>query len=183
MLIGIQGLVCQHRGDIVRSESLAALAHFLLYPAVFLLAAGIFIGAVWANVSWGRYWSWDPKEVWGSCHHAYLHGAFPFFIHQVFPQYEVLPVLLYCGVSQCPDYLFRCEFSPRRNAQLRITGATALTRTILAGTRTFFWGSSGTSLSRLFLSARRFPGCSTCKSILLRRVSGSLCCCLPAGLL
>lgn len=40
------------------------MAHFLLYPAVFLLAAGIFIGAVWANVSWGRYWSWDPKEVW-----------------------------------------------------------------------------------------------------------------------
>jgi hypothetical protein len=36
----------------------------LLYPAVFLLAAGIFIGAVWANVSWGRYWGWDPKEVW-----------------------------------------------------------------------------------------------------------------------
>ena len=25
---------------------------------------GIFIGAVWANVSWGSYWSWDPKEVW-----------------------------------------------------------------------------------------------------------------------
>lgn len=23
-----------------------------------------FIGAVWANVSWGRYWGWDPKEVW-----------------------------------------------------------------------------------------------------------------------
>lgn len=36
----------------------------LLYPAVFLLAAGIFIGAVWANASWGRYWGWDPKEVW-----------------------------------------------------------------------------------------------------------------------
>ena len=29
-----------------------------------LLAAGIFIGAVWANISWGNYWSWDPKEVW-----------------------------------------------------------------------------------------------------------------------
>ena len=28
------------------------------------LTAGIFIGAVWANVSWGRYWGWDPKEVW-----------------------------------------------------------------------------------------------------------------------
>lgn len=36
----------------------------LLYPAEFLLAAGIFIGAVWANQSWGRYWGWDPKETW-----------------------------------------------------------------------------------------------------------------------
>ncbi|MDR0728677.1 MAG: cytochrome c biogenesis protein CcsA [Prevotellaceae bacterium] len=36
----------------------------LLYPAVFLLAAGIFIGAVWANISWGRYWGWDAKETW-----------------------------------------------------------------------------------------------------------------------
>lgn len=36
----------------------------LLKPAVFLLAAGIFLGAVWANVSWGSYWSWDPKESW-----------------------------------------------------------------------------------------------------------------------
>ena len=36
----------------------------LLYPAVFLLALGIVIGAVWANISWGSYWSWDPKEVW-----------------------------------------------------------------------------------------------------------------------
>ena len=22
------------------------------------------MGAVWANISWGRYWGWDPKEVW-----------------------------------------------------------------------------------------------------------------------
>jgi ABC-type transport system involved in cytochrome c biogenesis permease subunit len=36
----------------------------LLYPAVFLLAAGIFIGAAWANISWGRYWGWDSKETW-----------------------------------------------------------------------------------------------------------------------
>jgi ABC-type transport system involved in cytochrome c biogenesis permease subunit len=36
----------------------------LLYPAVFLLAIGIFIGAVWANISWGRYWGWDSKETW-----------------------------------------------------------------------------------------------------------------------
>ena len=36
----------------------------LLRPAVFLLATGIFLGALWANVSWGTYWSWDPKESW-----------------------------------------------------------------------------------------------------------------------
>ena len=40
------------------------LGRLLLYPAVFFLGAGIFLGAVWANVSWGSYWSWDPKEVW-----------------------------------------------------------------------------------------------------------------------
>ncbi|MDR1592630.1 MAG: cytochrome c biogenesis protein CcsA [Prevotellaceae bacterium] len=36
----------------------------LLYPALFLLAMGIFIGAIWANISWGRYWGWDSKETW-----------------------------------------------------------------------------------------------------------------------
>ncbi|WP_419033687.1 cytochrome c biogenesis protein CcsA [Dysgonomonas gadei] len=35
-----------------------------LYPSLLFLGAGIFIGAVWANISWGRYWGWDPKEVW-----------------------------------------------------------------------------------------------------------------------
>lgn len=29
-----------------------------------LLTIGIFLGAVWANESWGRYWGWDPKETW-----------------------------------------------------------------------------------------------------------------------
>ncbi len=45
-------------------DQLTALSRLLLYPAVFLLAVGIFLGAVWANVSWGNYWSWDPKESW-----------------------------------------------------------------------------------------------------------------------
>jgi cytochrome c-type biogenesis protein CcsB len=29
-----------------------------------MLTMGIFFGAVWANVAWGTYWSWDPKETW-----------------------------------------------------------------------------------------------------------------------
>lgn len=43
---------------------LSTLSQLLLYPALFCLTAGIFIGAVWANMSWGRYWGWDPKETW-----------------------------------------------------------------------------------------------------------------------
>ncbi len=43
---------------------LASLALSLLAPGVFLLGLGIITGAMWANVSWGRYWAWDPKETW-----------------------------------------------------------------------------------------------------------------------
>ena len=50
--------------DKARLERLKNLSTAMLYPAVALLAIGIFIGAIWANVSWGNYWSWDPKEVW-----------------------------------------------------------------------------------------------------------------------
>lgn len=50
--------------DKEKSERAAQLGRLLLYPATMLLTTGIFIGAMWANISWGRYWGWDPKEVW-----------------------------------------------------------------------------------------------------------------------
>ena len=31
---------------------------------VFMLTIGTFLGGIWANESWGRYWGWDPKETW-----------------------------------------------------------------------------------------------------------------------
>ncbi len=43
---------------------LTSLSQLLLYPAEYCLIIGIFIGAIWANQSWGRYWGWDPKETW-----------------------------------------------------------------------------------------------------------------------
>ena len=81
----------------------------MLYPAVALLAAGIFIGAIWANVSWGNYWSWDPKEVWALItlliYAAPLHGKIwktfdkPLFFHI----YSILAflsvVITYFGVN------------------------------------------------------------------------------------
>jgi ABC-type transport system involved in cytochrome c biogenesis permease subunit len=35
-----------------------------LQIGVLLLAAGVILGGVWANYSWGRFWDWDPKETW-----------------------------------------------------------------------------------------------------------------------
>ena len=59
MANGIIGLIMASK-----REQLMHLSQLLLYPALFCLTAGIFIGAVWANMSWGRYWGWDPKETW-----------------------------------------------------------------------------------------------------------------------
>jgi len=36
----------------------------LLYGGVIALIAGTLLGGVWAHVSWGRFWDWDPKESW-----------------------------------------------------------------------------------------------------------------------
>lgn len=46
------------------ASTLKELSELFMYPAAFFMGAGIFVGAIWANVSWGRYWGWDPKEVW-----------------------------------------------------------------------------------------------------------------------
>lgn len=45
------------------SHRMVQISLTMLYPAVSLLCVGIFVGAIWANQSWGRYWGWDPKET------------------------------------------------------------------------------------------------------------------------
>jgi cytochrome c-type biogenesis protein CcsB len=35
-----------------------------LVLGLYFLTIGTFLGAIWANESWGRYWGWDPKETW-----------------------------------------------------------------------------------------------------------------------
>lgn len=66
MLNGISAVIVRFTQPANKTylERLQGISMLLLYPAVALLAIGIFIGAVWANISWGNYWSWDPKEVW-----------------------------------------------------------------------------------------------------------------------
>jgi len=56
---------------------------------VVLLAAGVILGGVWADYSWGRFWGWDPKETWSLIvlliYMAILHGRYTSWIpHQRF---------------------------------------------------------------------------------------------------
>ncbi|MBN1393561.1 MAG: cytochrome c biogenesis protein CcsA, partial [Pirellulales bacterium] len=44
--------------------TLAGFIYSAVKITVLLLAAGTILGALWADVSWGRFWGWDPKEVW-----------------------------------------------------------------------------------------------------------------------
>lgn len=47
-----------------RIREFTLLNEMAMIPGLFFMAAGTFLGAIWANVSWGRYWGWDPKETW-----------------------------------------------------------------------------------------------------------------------
>ena len=104
MLNGILAL-CIRRHE----RMLMLLSRLLLYPANFFLGAGIFMGAVWANVSWGRYWAWDPKEVWalitflvyGMAFHSKSLSAFrrPLFFHIYMIAAFLTVLMTYFGVN------------------------------------------------------------------------------------
>ena len=105
-LIGVVGLIKRSKDTqaMLRDVSLT-----ILYPAVFILTIGTFIGAVWANISWGSYWSWDPKETWALItmlvYSAMLHSSVlsrfnrPKFFH-AYAILAILTVLItYFGVN------------------------------------------------------------------------------------
>lgn len=89
--------------------SLQLLSQLFLYPAVTTLAFGIFIGAIWANVSWGTYWSWDPKETWAlitmMIYAVALHGSSLSFLrkpdaYHIYMVFAFLSILMtYFGVN------------------------------------------------------------------------------------
>ena len=77
-ICGIMGICMRSHG-----EELQALSRLFLYPALTTMGFGIFIGAIWANVSWGNYWSWDSKETW---------ALVTFMIYAVVVHTQSLPV-------------------------------------------------------------------------------------------
>ncbi|WP_412471387.1 cytochrome c biogenesis protein [Halobacteriovorax sp. RT-1-4] len=56
------------------------LIYTTLKYGIIMLAAGIILGGVWADYSWGRFWGWDPKETWSlivlCIYMAILHGKY-----------------------------------------------------------------------------------------------------------
>lgn len=45
-------------------KHLTNINQIVLIVGLYLITIGCFLGAIWANQSWGRYWGWDPKETW-----------------------------------------------------------------------------------------------------------------------
>ncbi len=48
----------------MRIRELSLVSEMSLWVGLALMTVGTFLGAIWANESWGRYWGWDPKETW-----------------------------------------------------------------------------------------------------------------------
>jgi ABC-type transport system involved in cytochrome c biogenesis permease subunit len=45
-------------------KALSTFVYWIIPPGLILLFAGIILGGIWADASWGRFWGWDPKETW-----------------------------------------------------------------------------------------------------------------------
>ena len=45
-------------------EQLTTISEMSATVGLYFLTIGTFLGGIWANESWGRYWGWDPKETW-----------------------------------------------------------------------------------------------------------------------
>ncbi len=83
----LQKAGAQRRGDLAaaaqfqpRIASMNLLTYRGMQFGVVLVAAGTILGGIWADYSWGRFWGWDPKEVWALitvlCYTAVLHGRY-----------------------------------------------------------------------------------------------------------
>ncbi|WP_075591470.1 cytochrome c biogenesis protein [Labilibacter marinus] len=63
IIIGLKKEANEEKIDLTITE-LSSIMEMMLTVGLYLLTIGAFLGGVWANESWGRYWGWDPKETW-----------------------------------------------------------------------------------------------------------------------
>lgn len=88
-LAGLVGLVCRAKSV----PNLAVLTEIVLALGLVLLVIGTFLGGIWANESWGRYWGWDPKETWS----LILAVVYMLVLHARFLPRLNSPFALFCG--------------------------------------------------------------------------------------
>lgn len=62
----ISAFITRRNGELLsaRITQLSIINEMSLLIGLAFMTVGIFLGAIWANESWGRYWGWDPKETW-----------------------------------------------------------------------------------------------------------------------
>ncbi|HLF57081.1 MAG TPA: cytochrome c biogenesis protein CcsA [Thermoanaerobaculia bacterium] len=77
LVVGVE-IFAPRRRDL--AERWSQLLYWYTHVGSILLLAGILTGSIWAASSWGRYWGWDPKEVWSLvaflAYMAILHARF-----------------------------------------------------------------------------------------------------------
>lgn len=82
-------------------KELNAINEMGLIAGLALLTVGNFLGGVWANESWGRYWGWDPKETWALAtilvYSAVIHMRFAKSLYSEF-SYSVVSLLSFTSV-------------------------------------------------------------------------------------
>lgn len=90
-LAGFIALICRTNS----TQNLAVLTEIVLILGTVLLSIGTFLGGIWANESWGRYWGWDPKETWS----LILIVVFMLVLHARFVPFLNSAFVLFCGTS------------------------------------------------------------------------------------
>ncbi len=109
LFVSLTAVILHLSGRPGLSGRLQPMSQLLIYPAVLLLGVGIFLGSVWAGVSWGSYWSWDAKEVWAlltmMAYAVLLHRGRltflyrPFLFHLLVIVFFLVLLMTYFGVN------------------------------------------------------------------------------------
>lgn len=90
-------------------DELTIINYKTLMLGLYFLTIGTFLGAIWANESWGRYWGWDPKETWSLItiivytlvtHSRMIHGMKDIYTFNLLSLFAFSSVLMtYFGVN------------------------------------------------------------------------------------
>jgi cytochrome c-type biogenesis protein CcsB len=98
--VGLWQFIRGQKGYMAKVENLNHLMYRAQQFGVVLLAAGTILGGIWADYSWGRFWGWDPKEVWALIallnYLAILHGRYTQWVGQF--GFAMWSVLAFMGV-------------------------------------------------------------------------------------